>query len=504
MKPTTTSRAARFLAAMRAAGDLGPSPAEREIARVMAYRLETPMRAVPLFRTGYVEPTWLSAIASFWERALAAHLGHGPPVFMTFSGPTQTGKSVMSEVGAAWMLAHAPAAFIASVSYGSALTLPRSRRIRDDVRDLGVSLRDDSAAVEQWTTTAGGGLLATGIGGPVTGQPGLAAILIEDPYKDEQEARSAAVRRDLEAFLDGVVLTRLGARTSVAVSFSRWDVADLIGYIRSRKLARWEHHTVPALDEHGEPVARIPGKDRAFYENLRADMPADKWAALMMGEPRPREGRLFRGAPPTYSAPSQSHQCVRIGVDFAYSKRTSADHNAAVVVGKTDRAYEVLRVVRRQCDAVQWAAELAELKRLHPSASFHAYIGGTELGTIDMLRDRGIRVDAQTSRADKYARAQGTAASWNGNEADVADAMAKRAMGQAVIVPELVPRRIYLPAVAAWDVAGFVERTLDFSGIDGGVDDEQDALVAAVDACGPIIVDHAPIQQPGRLDRRIW
>jgi hypothetical protein len=47
-------------------------------------------------------------------------------------------------------------------------------------------------------------------------------------------------------------------------------------------------------------------------------------------------------------------------------------------------------------------------------------------------------------------------------------------------------------------VSGFIERTLDFTGHDGGTDDEQDALVAAVDACGPIyeLKLDPPIERP--------
>lgn len=497
-------RAAHFANALRKAGDLKQGFGDSDVAAAITRRLESPMTAVPLLRPGYVEPTWLAPIASFWQRALLSYMGMGPPVFATFSGPTQTGKSDMGEVGSAWLITKGEeyaakhkirGPSVATLSYGAALTLPRSRRIRDDVQLLGVELRDDSSAVGQWTTKSGGGLLATGVGGPVTGQPGLTVLNLEDPYQDEQEARSAAVRERLESFFTGVMLTRLGPRTSVMVSFSRWATNDLIGYIRDRKLPGWEHYTVPAIDDDGEPVARIPGKDRAFYKKQRDSMAAKPgtWEALMMGEPRPREGFLFKGSPPTYAVRPERFDCIRIGLDFAYSNDSRADHNAAVVVGKLRDKYYLLRVIRKQCNSVAWAAEVKALKAAFPAASMHAYVSGTERGPIDMLAvaPYHLRIEVKSASADKYSRAQSTAAHWNGNEAEIAEANAKIARGIPTPVPALVPRRVYLPEQAEWDLPGFIERTLDFTGADGGVDDEQDAMVAAVDACGPPVMDAA-------------
>lgn len=492
MSLASTARANRFAQALVKAGDLRPGFTERDVARAMARRLESATASMPLLRVGpggapYVEPHWLASLASVYHRAELAGRGEGPPVFATFSGPSQTGKSAFGEVAIATMIARNPSFFVATISYGSALTLPRSRRIREDVIDLGVALRDDSAAVEHWTTKAGGGLLATGVGGPVTGQPGLVLIDLDDPYQDEAEANSNAVRTKLEAFFDGVLLTRLGARTSIVVKFARWATNDLIGYIRSRNLPGWEHYTLPVIDEAGEPIPKIPGKDRAFYAKQRATMTASRWAALMMGEPRPREGRLFKGAPPTYATRPARFDCIRIGLDFAYSAKKSADHNAAVVVGKADRYY-VLKVVRRQCESPAWREELKTLRAQFPAASMHAYISGMERGALSTFEEapHHLRITATTTSADKYSRAVPTASHWNGNEADIAEALASAALGKPTSVPALVPRRIVLPERAEWDVAGFVERTLDFSGTDGGTDDEQDALVAAIDACGPV------------------
>lgn len=510
----------RFALALMQAGDLRGNESAEEIERVIDHRLSSATRAVPLMRPGYVEPTWLADLADVFRRVELALDGKGPPVFATFSGPSQVGKSAFVEVAMARLLAAHPRVFMATVSYGADLTLPRSRRIREDVQALGVELRNDSQSVEHWTTTDGGGLLATGIRGPLTGQPGLGLVVGDDFYKDAGEAESTAYNRDLRYFVSDVVLTRLGAQTSVVIMFARWGTEDLIGFIKSLKLARWEHYKLPLLDEHGEPIPKIPGKDRAFYEAQRSEMERmhpGAWHALMMGEPRPKEGRVFLTGAPTYRERPAHFDRICIGVDFAYSKKKSADHNAYVVVGMTTAGragYYVLEVQRRQCGVVEWAADLRRVADRYPSAQLVAYIGAAEVGATDAIQeidklqaiargDAPIRIKVTATNKDKYTRAQPTAAKWNGNQREVTEAMQKLARGEVVSLPVAVPRVVYVPEQAAWDLRGFLDRTEDFTGAEGGVDDEQDAMVAACDACGPLLAA-PPMQQPGRLDRSVW
>ena len=98
------------------------------------------------------------------------------------------------------------------------------------------------------------------------------------------------------------------------------------------------------------------------------------------------------------------------------------------------------------------------MKQRYPSAPLHAYVGGTELGVIDLLRTQGVYVNAITAKEDKYARALSCAAAWNRGE---------------VCTPEAAP----------W-LSAFIGEVADFSGISDDHDDQVDALVAGFDALG--------------------
>lgn len=466
------ANAGRLYAALLASGDIGPSPTGSEVTAALARRMASPMTCVPLLRTGWEEPTHLAAMSDAYVRAEAAARGDGPPVLACFSAPAQVGKSTLGEVAYAWWLGRNPTHHLGSLLYGQDLADDQSRRIRDDVIALGVELRGDSAAVDHWQTTRGGGLLSRGLMGGITGQPGLACVRIDDPYRNRLEAESVAHRRRVNDTLRSTVFTRRNPRTSVILKHTRWAPDDLIGFVEKTYGTRFEHHRCPAVDDNGVAIVRLAGRDDAFWAEQRELMGEHDWWSLMMGLPRPREGSLFSGEPAVYSAaalPREAMQ-VSIGVDFAYSTRSKSDHSVAVVLGRVGATRYVLDVVRRQCTASDFAVELRALSQRHRTARMHAYIGGTELGVVDLLRVLGVSVIAHAARADKHARAQACAAAWSSG-------------------------RVALPEDAPW-LDAFVGEVRDFTGDSGGRDDQVDALVAAFDALSIGDESTAPAQ-PG-------
>src|SRR5690606_33510962 len=99
-----------------------------------------------------------------------------------------------------------------------------ARRI---ARDAGVQLADDAQTVREWRTTAGGGLLATGVGGPLTGQGITGLGVVDDPVKNRQEAESALIRDRVWEWFTDVFYTRLEPGASAIVVATRWHQDDL-------------------------------------------------------------------------------------------------------------------------------------------------------------------------------------------------------------------------------------------------------------------------------------
>jgi predicted phage terminase large subunit-like protein len=185
-----------------------------------------------------------------------------------------------------------------------------------------------------------------------------------------------------------------------------------------------------------------------------------------MGTPFPRGGRVFGdvhfyGGENDPQLPAKLR--IAIGIDLAYSAKTSSDYSTLIVLGIDDhidppRAY-VLHVLREQEKAPVFAARVAAVQEGHPGVPATWYYAGVEKGIIDFVGDMGVDIDARVAAADKFIRSQPVAAAWNAGNV-------------------LVPRQSY---AAPW-VDDFVAELASFTGVKDRHDDQVDALAAAFDS----------------------
>jgi predicted phage terminase large subunit-like protein len=394
-------------------------------------------------------PRHLEALCRAFDRIRA-----GEEVRLLVSVPPQHGKTFCILHGLAQLIAARPDKTNAFASYGSDYAHSRSRLCRDYARTAGVKLRGDSAAMAEWRTEAGGGLLATGVGGPLTGHGISGVLVVDDPYKNREEADSALVRGKIRDWWTSAALTRVHPGASIIVCHTRWHPDDLIGELEKQREQGWEVMNLPALDDAERPLWHK--RPKAFLDKVRRDVGEHDWWALYMGSPRPRGGALFSGVS-FYDKLPETYR-VSIGIDLAYSESTYSDYSVAVVMAHSAQAdaWYVLDVRRMQAKATDFAATLRELVALYPGAKLYGYVGGTEKGTVDFLRREGIPFRPDPARLDKLSRATSTAAAWTS-------------------------QRVHVPRQAAW-LRDFVDEVCSFTGIKDRHDDQVDALVAAFDA----------------------
>lgn len=433
----------------------------REIAADAAADV-TVLGAVHALSPRLERPDHLAPIGAAIEEAFAAAQGLRSPVRVCISAPPQTGKTTVVQHGEAWWLSRRPQDWIAHVSYGAELAEVKSRVVRDLVRRLGVELRDDSQSVKTWQTKAGGGFLARGRGGAITGQEGIKLAVLDDPYSQMTEAQSRHMRDRIDTDFRAVLMSRVHPDTSVIVQHTRFHEDDQIGRLEAE---RWRVVNLTAVDEvTGESF--WASRSREFWAQVRREVGEHTWWSLYMGQPRPREGRLFREVHYYDELPYGLE--IAIGVDLAYSAKSSADWSIAVVLGHdvAHGRWYVIDVVRRQCEAPVFAAELASLRRSWPDAPMRWYASGPEKGTADMIRalDASVVIDVRAPTADKLTRALPVSAAWNRG---------------AVLLPRT--RDDSPAAKRAW-VDAFSGVVLDFSGKGDAHDDDVDALAAAFDA----------------------
>jgi predicted phage terminase large subunit-like protein len=260
-----------------------------------------------------------------------------------------------------WVLGRNPERAVAITSYGQVLSNTHSRNAMRRMTDPtyrtifpDVRLNPNNQTVADWSTTKGGRLRATGIGGGLTGLPNdIDLLIVDDPVKDFKEAHSQVVCDAIWEWFWSVAYTRLAPDGCVVIIQTRWSRDDLVGRltdpVRQAEISeashghKWEVFSIPALAEADDPLGREPGESvfpEKFsvekYNEIKASVGSYVWSALYMQSPTVRGGNYIRtdnfqiiqkeSVPPDL-------QWVRAW-DLAASEKKSADYTASVRVAQ--------------------------------------------------------------------------------------------------------------------------------------------------------------------------
>ena len=178
--------------------------------------------------------------------------------------PARYGKTQLgSRWGPVWALDRQPWLQIILTSYGDQLASENAGAVRDHINahpELSVKVRNDRAARDDWYTTDGGHVMAAGVGGSMTGYGGD-IIVIDDPFKNWQEAASEAQRQKVWDWYKSVVFLRKQQEDSaILIVGTRWHADDLQGRLlappEGEEPEDWEVIRLPAIAEPPAPDAK--------------------------------------------------------------------------------------------------------------------------------------------------------------------------------------------------------------------------------------------------------
>lgn len=257
---------------------------------------------------------------------------------LILSMPPQEGKSQRASIYFPLLcLRDHPDWRIAIVSYQFDLATRWGAAIRNLIKahpEIGLKLSPDTAAKHEWTLDGAhddkcgcldcrnippeerdgraytGGVICTGIGGPITGRP-VDMLIIDDPVKGRAEADSESYRTAAWNWWTDSARMRLSPGAPCVLIMTRWHQEDLAGQLQTNDEATWTVLNIPAQADHrpekGEtdPLGRKPGE---WMESARGPdrehtdwIPIQKttpttFAALYQGHPAPAEGILLKRA----------------------------------------------------------------------------------------------------------------------------------------------------------------------------------------------------------------
>lgn len=340
----------------------------------------------------FLRPSWLAALDYRIREGIAGRLDSTThpgikPIGMVVQAPPRHGKSYTTSIFTpSWYLGLYPRRRVMLTSNEASLARDFGQASRDLLSDVGpdlygVSVRQDSRSSSDWRTTAGGGMLTAGVGGAITGKGGD-LLIIDDPFKNAEQASSLVIREKVWHWWLSTARTRLHPGGFVILVLTRWHDDDLAG--RLLKAARedpdvdqWHELRLPALAEADDPLGRKPGEplwparyDAATLEKTRkssgpywwctpAETPIvmDDWTSRPIAEVRPgdriagfqrgtpdRRGRML---PATVEAvSSRMADVVKITLASGRVIRCTASHRWYTGRGGDRKTYDVAQVGR--------------------------------------------------------------------------------------------------------------------------------------------------------------
>jgi predicted phage terminase large subunit-like protein len=374
--------------------------------------------------------------AGWVHKVIAAELMHfseqvankeAPRLMITM--PPRHGKSMLaSQYWPAWHLGNYPSHEFINTSYAQSLQMDFSRKIQELVKsedyhhlfgNLGVTKKNE--AVERWSLydferdrRTGGGILAAGVGGPITGR-GAHIFLIDDPVKNRDEAESATIRETAKSWYSSTAYTRLAPGAGIVVIQTRWHDDDLAGHLLSgmreaekemrdsddgewpEDADRWRIVDFPAMavqDEkyrsRGEALHPERYDLKALRKIKRTLAPRD-WAALYQQNPQVEEGAYFQKKYFKLWKSKPDFLDIYCAGDLAISKKEHADWSVFYVVGKDiDGQIYFLDEYRGRWDAMEIIETIFSIHRKWHPRKFGLEKGQISL-TLDQFLQRRIR-----------------------------------------------------------------------------------------------------------------
>ena len=259
--------------------------------------------------------------------------------------PPQHGKSeISSRIFPSWVFGKDPDTQLVLVSYASDLAkgfcLSVQRYMGTDEykklfpdtflnTDRLAKYRNYLCSSEYFDIVEHRGFMKTvGVSGGLTGNPVRVAI-VDDPFKDSEEANSPVQRDKVWDWYNNVLSTRLHNDSRQLMVMTRWHEDDLVGRIlQSKDADKWKLVNIPAICEveddgefhSGRKVGDALWPEEHSLENLYIRMNNDPhgFNCLYQGNPGSKEGRLYHEFK-TWVDPKEWGEYVRSGcyVDVA-------------------------------------------------------------------------------------------------------------------------------------------------------------------------------------------
>lgn len=276
---------------------------------------------------------------------------NGEDVRLMIFMPPRHGKSdTATQKFPSWVLGRHPEwPFIVS-SYSQELATDFGQGTRDLMESgnyqniFDTRLRADTQAKAKWMTEQKGGYTAVGVGGAITGR-GFKVGIVDDPFKNREEADSPVTRESVHKWWRSTFYTRQEGNTLIVLILTRWHDDDLAGRLLKEQeeaekfgeenIDKWEVLQFKALAETDEKYRKsgdaLWPKKFSVPKLLRtkAGLGGYEWSALYQQNPIDEANQEFKREWIQYKTWNevQAMQTRKFAtIDSALSKNAKSDY----------------------------------------------------------------------------------------------------------------------------------------------------------------------------------
>jgi predicted phage terminase large subunit-like protein len=364
------------------------------------------------------------------QRLICEHLeqvfrGHTKRLIINV--PPRSGKTELAvKAFIAWTIGLVPDSEFIHASYSKRLATANAYDIRAMMQHEAyralfpwLKLQDDSKAKDEFRTTAGGIVYATGAEGTITGYGASkmrdsfgGAIIIDDPHK-AGEATSPVMRQSVIDWYQSTIQSRLNKPDGpIIIIMQRLHEEDLSGWLLNGGSGeKWEHLVIPARNDDGSSFwpEQFPPE---MLDRLELTSPY-VFAGQYMQRPAPIGGGIFKDEWWRFfdAMPPLKHRSIY--ADTAQKTKEQNDYSVFQCWGVTqDNQMVMLDMARGKWEAPELETMARAFWQKHNSQPYHGplrafkvedKVSGT--GLIQKLKREGIPIVPIQRNVDKVTRA---------------------------------------------------------------------------------------------------
>ena len=320
-----------------------------------------------IYGDNYIMTNFHKTLCAICQTAVEK-IKRGEQVRILLSTPPQVGKSsTLTETLPSWFIGNNPDLSVIITAYNADIAEKFGDRNRQKVKDFGKDIFGVQVSDSQDNKTLfqikghQGQIFSTGILGGLASNP-AALIIVDDPFKNGEEAESQDVRDRVERVYWDSIETRirkLGG--AIIVIHTRWHEDDLIGRLAKKEgfivvnfPTVWEKGIDKLLHRKvGETLCPELGMSVEWAARTKKNAGSRVWNALYQGKPFVEGGNIIKRENIRFynkhSVPIQFDE-ITLSCDLSFGgKKKDNDPNCCVVWGRSGGNHYLLKRFNKKC-----------------------------------------------------------------------------------------------------------------------------------------------------------